>query len=425
MKPSGALTQTYPADAGTHVGSLAVSQKGIGTDHSFPLWPPLPFGSPIGEPDGVETAVEVDFDYARVPHSLFLEPVCAGLDRWAPLLPPLVPKISLGEGATPLIEAPELRAWANIPGRVMIKDESRNPTWSHKDRLNRIAVGTGLQVGAQGIAVASTGNHGISAAAYAAKAGLPCIVLSLDSISSAAATMLSAFGAKAVVAPLDQRWSFIKRLVDEKGFHSVSNMTTYHTGHPFGPEGYKTIAYEIFLDLGRRVPSCVVVPTGYGELLYGIQKGFQELRILGLTSRIPRMVSVEPASCGPIARALAEGRRAVRIALGETAAVAIATPVGGVRGTAALRNSDGIALLVDDTAAFEAQEIAAKAGHFMEVSSAAAVAGLRILAQEYIDTIDDIVVVQTSTGLKGEPTSNSKPVKIANWADLQTVLGLT
>src|SRR5260370_77076 len=83
----------------------------------------------------------------------------------------------------------------------------------------------------------------------------------------------------------------------------ASNLTRFHTCHPFGPEGYKTLAYEIFAQLGGQVPATVVIPTGYGELLFGVTKGFRELRRFGLASKMPRMLSAEPAVRAPLAYA--------------------------------------------------------------------------------------------------------------------------
>lgn len=143
--------------------SLATLQRSLGDPTvSYPLWPPMTNGCPRTSTDEISYPVEVDYAYDRVDPVMFATTTerGGGLDRWAPLLPPLAAP-GLGEGGTPLIE---------VETGVYIKDESRNPTWSHKDRMNRCTVSAAVAAGAPGIVVASSGNHGASAAAYAARA---------------------------------------------------------------------------------------------------------------------------------------------------------------------------------------------------------------------------------------------------------------
>ncbi|MGO4759735.1 threonine synthase, partial [Streptomyces sp. 2MCAF27] len=111
--------------------SLATGQRSLGDPAiHYSLWPPLINGCPRTSTDAVAYPLEVDYAYDRVPADLFGRPAAHGLERWAPLLPPLAAP-GLGEGNTPLVQ---------LPDGVYVKDESRNPTWSHKDRLNRVAV---------------------------------------------------------------------------------------------------------------------------------------------------------------------------------------------------------------------------------------------------------------------------------------------
>ncbi|WP_269858286.1 threonine synthase [Streptomyces sp. RPT161] len=369
--------------------SLANGQRSLGDpDIGYPLWPPLTSGCPRTSTDEVAYPLEVDYTYEKVDRALFTRPGQVnrgdGHDRWAPLLPPLSAP-GLGEGGTPLVE---------IGDGVFIKDESRNPTWSHKDRLNRCTVSAAVGVGAEGIVVASSGNHGASAAAYAARAGLRCVVLGSDSMPPAVDSFLNAYGAVVLPVPQEDRWPLMRRLVDRLGLHPVSNLTVTHTGHPFGPEGYKTIAYEVFTELG--VPRAVFVPTGYGELLYGVWKGFAELKRLGVAERTPRMFSCEPAAGGPLAASLRSGRLGVPIEVGPTSAYAIDCSVAGHRGVVAIRESGGQALLVSDEEMRSAQSEMARQGLWAEVSSAAALAGLRGLG----GFDGPVVCVSTSSGFK-------------------------
>ncbi|WP_432094033.1 threonine synthase [Streptomyces sp. bgisy100] len=372
--------------------SLATGQRSLGDPSvSYPLWPPLTSGCPRTGTDEVAHPVEVDYAYGRVPRNLFdraaasCVPAGGGLERWAPLLPPLAAP-GLAEGGTPLVD---------LGDGVYIKDESRNPTWSHKDRLNRCTASAAVGSGAEGIVVASSGNHGASAAAYAARAGLRCVVLCSADAPPAVRSFLQAYGAVVLPVPTEARWPLLRRIVDRLGYHPVSNLTPQsHTGHAFGPEGYKTVAYEIFTELG--VPQAVFVPTGYGELLFGIWKGFAELVRLGLADRTPRVYSCEPAAGGPLHAALRAGRPALTVPSGPTGAYAIDCTVGGVRGTVAVRESGGDALLVDDAALTAAQAELSRSGLWPELSAAAGLAGLRGLG----DRSGPVVCVSTSSGFK-------------------------
>lgn len=369
--------------------SLATRQRSMGDPElAYPLWPPLTTGCPRTSTDRVAFPVEVDFDYDKVRPELFLDSGAGasrdGLDRWAPLLPPLIAQ-GLGEGGTPLIDLGE---------GVYVKDESRNPTWSHKDRLNRCTASAAVGVGAPGIVVASSGNHGASAAAFAARAGLRCVVLASTEMTPAVDSFLHAYGAVVLPVPVAARWPLARQLVERLGLHPVSNLTVTHTGHAFGAEGYKTIAYEIFTELG--VPEAVFVPTGYGELLFGIWKGFAELKRLGLTQRAPRMFACEPAAGGPLRAALDQGRPAGQVTVGPTSAYGIACPVGGYRGVVAVRDSVGQALLVTDEEMADAQAALARQGLWVELSSAAGLAGLRSVG----DIDGPVVCVSTSSGFK-------------------------
>ncbi|WP_235854344.1 threonine synthase [Nonomuraea aridisoli] len=165
--------------------------------------------------------------------------------------------------------------------------------------------------------------------------------------------------------------------MDRLGYHPVSNQTVTHTGHPFGPEGYKTIAYELFLQLGE-VPAAVFAPTGYAELLYGVWKGFVELRLLGVAGRTLRMFSCETAAGGPHARAVATGAPAAIVELGHSDAYGIAGPVGGHRGVVAVRDSGG-------------------EGLWQELSGTEGLAAYRKLRRDFDGPV---VCVATSTGFK-------------------------
>ncbi|MEU1819734.1 pyridoxal-phosphate dependent enzyme [Streptomyces roseifaciens] len=373
--------------------SLATSQRSLGDPEvRHPLWPPLVAGCPTTSTDTIAHPLQVDYAYDKVSSALFTGAGSnaasgAGHNRWAPLLPPLLAP-GLGEGGTPLI---------GIGDGVFIKDESRNPTWSHKDRLNRVTTSAAVGVGASGIVVASSGNHGASAAAYAARAGLRCVVLASADMPPAVASFLNAYGAVVLPVPAADRWPLMRLIVDRTGLHPVSNLAVTHTGHPFGAEGYKTVAYEIFADLG--VPSAVFVPTGYGELLFGVWKGFTELHRLGLAESVPRIHACEPALGGPLHAALRQGVPAARVDVGDSDAYGIDCAVGSIRGVLAVRGSGGSSLLVSDEQMRAAQAELAGHGLWAELSAAAGLAGLRSAGRE-VEREGPVVCISTSSGFK-------------------------
>ncbi|MCX4986242.1 pyridoxal-phosphate dependent enzyme [Streptomyces sp. NBC_00572] len=392
--------------------SLALAQRSL-ADPSVrhPLWPPLTRGCPVTSTDEIAYPLDIDYAYDDVPADLFTRPAAHGLDRWAPLLPPLAAP-GLGEGNTPMVE---------LPDGVWIKDESRNPTWSHKDRLNRVAVSAAVASGARGIVVSSSGNHGAAAAAYAARAGLPCAVFTSPDAPPAVASHLRAYGATVLTVPYASVRPLMRRIVDELGFQSVSSVTDRgHTGHPFGPEGYKTLAYEIALDLGR-APTAVHLPTGYGELLFGVAKGFQELVRLGVTDSVPRMYATEPAAAGALTEALRTGTPVARVPVGPTTAYAIDCEFNSYRGVLAVRDTGGAARTVTDGQMTVAREELAMLGLWCETSSAAGLAGLRAHGPSEND--GPVVCVVTSSGYKDIATARETYAPTApEWASIKAAL---
>lgn len=409
-----ANTDCYP--------TAAVGQQSIhDITRKFPLLPPVVNGSVSSLGDEFRAPVEVVYDYAGVDTSIFDQVISGrGIDQWSMVLPPLVAGKGLGEGNTALVAMPELAKWAGLDAEVFVKDESRNPTWSHKDRLNRCTISAARLSGASGVVVASSGNHGASAAAYSARLGLPCIVLASSTAPPAMQTFVNAYGAAVVAVPAAKRWPLLREVVARLGFHPVSNMTEEsHTGHAFGTEGYKTIAYEIFIELNRVVPSVVLIPTGYGELAYGVWKGFVELKLLGLTTDLPRIVVCETSAYGAHKKAIDEGVPAASIKpSGSTNALSIAVEIGGHRAVAAALRSSGQAVLVDDAEMVEAQITLAREGLWVELSAASSVAALRRLSRDAGER-RPIVCIATSSGFKDVGVgSHPLPVCDGTWDEL-------
>lgn len=380
--------------------SLARSQNSL-FDYNIkhPLFPVLISGCPISSNDHVQYPLEIGYDYSKVDASIF-STKASSLNHWQQLLPPIDQAYSLGEGNTPLLKASRLKAQYALPNDLFFKIESANPTWSHKDRYNFCVMNAAVKSNAKGIVVASSGNHGASAAAYAARAGLHCTVIVSDDCPLHILKFISAYGAEIVKVPHDLRWLTLRQYVLEKGYHPASNYTNIPTGHPFGVEGYKTIAYELFQQLNFSAPGAVLIPTGYGELFFGIWKGFNELKTLGLIDAMPYMVSCEPMGGGPLHKAYISGEFPIFLEAFSTKAYAIACRKTGYRGLYVLKNALSQSLLVLDDDMLEAQKLLGSEGVWSELSSASSVAALKYLDLTQISPEKPVVSIITSSGFK-------------------------
>ncbi|WP_210245184.1 threonine synthase [Martelella alba] len=382
-------------------GSLAIGQRSLGDpSRLFPLTPVIVDGCPASSGEAMQYPLEIDYDYDAVDRRLFEQAPGPGLDRWAPLLPPLAKGLSMGEGGTPLIAAEAFGRSIGIAGNLYLKDESRNPTWSHKDRLNLCVVSAAIASGARGIAVASSGNHGAAAAAYAARAGLPCVVVTSGGMPPAFRDFLMSLGARVVVTPEDRRWPVLRRIVNETGFMPASNLTRFHTGNPYGPEGYKTIAYELFLQLDHTVPDHILAPTGYGEMLFGVWKGFQELKRLGLVDRLPTIYACEPAIRGPLRRAVSSNAAAAEVSGPASIAVGIACAVSSYRGAVAIESRADRALPASETEIAAMRARLAATGLYQEFSGVAGLAAASEATSRGLVLDGKVVAIMTSSGLK-------------------------
>ena len=363
----------------------------------------------------------VSYDYKRLTECTTRETFGkkgSGLWSFSDLLPVQDNRyqVTLDEGHTPLIKSNRLNEELDLDN-LFIKDESRNPTWSFKDRNCCCAISKGIELGATVAVIASSGNHGASTAAYASKAGIQSVIFTKGSINDAFTTQIQAYGGLIVpVTTSEGRWILMERCVKEKGWYPMGSYTNpMPTGQPFGIEGSKTLGYEIIQDLDWRVPEKVVLPLGLGEGFYGTWKGLSEMGQLGLVDNTPSMISVEVEDGAPLAKALNRGLDHVeKIAPApSTLASSIATSITSYQAMRAIKDSTGIATSVSDEMILAAQKLlASKEGLYSEPASAAAVAGVRSLREEgRIDRDETIVIVLTSTGMK-DPYATTIPPPI-------------
>ncbi len=355
--------------------------------------------------------VACTYDYGRIKQAFKKELLAERpptMWRYRELLPPDEENIvSLSEGMTPLVKCPSLGERLGLKN-LYVKDESRNPTWSFKDRLASSSVSMALQFGAKGVTASSSGNHGASTAAYAARAGLDCVIFTTEDYPMTMRTLMQAYGAKVVSTPTRKdRWKLQEAFVEEYDWYSTAPFVHPPPGYePYGVDGHKSIGFEICEQLGWRAPDKMVAPVGGGGSLYGSWKGFGEFFDLGFIDSKPQMIAAQVF--GPLKNALAKGLDYVEEVPGRPT---VAFSVGGTGGTyqalKVLMDSDGFAETASDEEIMEMQlELAATEGIYAEASgvlSLAVVKKLRDMGKVAQD--ETVVALLTSGGLKDPPTT--------------------
>ena len=333
----------------------------------------------------------------------------ASLWRYAPLLPvsDVTRAVSLGEGWTPLMDAPRLARALGMRA-LAVKDEGRNPSGTFKDRGAAVAVSRYVELGVKTVAHNSSGNAGGSWSLYAARAGIRCVnVLPTD------AQPASRQQCRAANQPtfLLENWHEGGRVVaDACERYDWLNICTLR--EPYRLEGKKTMGLEIVEQRGWRLPDVVVYPMGGGLGALGIFKAFAELLELGWVSgRMPRLYVTQYAGCAPVVKAYEEGRSecepwgAIDIPPG---GLKSPNPPGGRAVLRIIREHGGGALGVTTQEALAAvDEMAREEGIFACPESATTLAGLRkARAQGWVSSDEDVVLISTGSALKSIPTLN-------------------
>lgn len=328
-----------------------------------------------------------------------LSDICKrGMERYAAWMP-YTSWTSLGEGGTSCIGFPSLAEEVGSTA-VFIKNEGQNPTGSHKDRMSCLVVTRARAVGATKVVAASSGNGGASLALYAAAAGLHCRIVTTPALSPIYKRAISMSGAELVVAPdsLD-RWRLVSDMVESGGWFPATNYLQPPVGsNHFGVDGLKTVAFEIFEELGAGKVDVVVVPTSRGDLIWGLYEGFSHLLAKGLISSLPRLFAVEPFP--RISRVL-DGEAIDGDFSGATSLISIGGSTVTYQAVKAIQATAGGVVVVNDQAVAEDQGRLARHGCHAELSSAATLTGLKqLLAQGRIRSPDSIVLMSTSHGYK-------------------------
>ena len=303
------------------------------------------------------------------------------------------PRVSLGEGWTPLVT----RHWDGAP--VRFKLESQMPTGSFKDRGTAVMLNHLLEVGVGPIHEDSSGNAGSSIATYAAAAGLRCRIYVPASAPRGKVVQIAAAGAEVRAIP------GTREAVTEAALAAIGeSFYASHNWHPYFIEGTKTLAYELWEQLGFAVPDNILVPTGYGSNILGLDRGFDELIRQGEIARRPRLFAVQAENCSALAAAWAVGA-ADYVPFTPTATIAdgIATvkPVRTAEVLAALRRSGGGVVTVPEAEIGPTLKTLGRLGLFVEPTAATAGAALsRLLRDRTIRPDETTIVVLTGHGLK-------------------------
>jgi threonine synthase len=313
--------------------------------------------------------------------------------------------LSLGEGDTPLIPLDRVRRKHNLPP-VYAKNETINPTQSFKDRGTAVAVQKAVALGIRTIGTLSTGNMAGSTAAYGAKAGLKTVVLLKEDMPDDKVRAAGIFGP--VLFKVKGNYGEVfARSLEVGGKCGIYFMNSID---PLRIEGYKVTGYEIFQQLGGRVPRYLFVPVSSGGHLIGLIRAFLDLRTERFSNGLPIFVGVQAKGCSPIARACAAGRdRVTPFRRGETIAHAISnpSPPAGNLTLKLIRENGGMVMAVTDAEILAAQrDLAELEGLFADPASATVLAALTKLSRrQKLSLKDDVVLVITGSGLKSMETT--------------------
>ncbi len=306
--------------------------------------------------------------------------------------------ITLNEGNTLLIKADNLSKKLNLDCELYLKFEGQNPTGSFKDRGMTMAVTKAVEEGSQAVVCASTGNTSASAAAYAAKARIKCLVLIPENaIALGKLAQAITYGAQvlAIQGNFDDALNLVRQIAEELPITLVNSI------NPFRIEGQKTGAFEICEQLGES-PDYLFIPVGNAGNITAYWKGFNEYYERNLISKLPRMCGFQAAGSAPIVLG-----RAVPNPETIATAIRIGNPASWQKAEEARDKSDGLIDLVSDEEILSAYKLlASEEGIFAEPASAASVAGVIKLAQTgYFKPNTKIVCILTGSGLKDPDTA--------------------
>jgi threonine synthase len=377
--------------------------------------------------------LEVTYDYEAMGAAVSRERIAAGplnIWRYTDLLPVDAGEpVSLGAGFTPLVRADRLAAELGL-GELWVKDDTRNPTGSFKDRVVSVALTKARELGFKVAACASTGNLANSVAAHAARAGMESVVLIPSDLESVKIITTAVFGG--TLLAVEGSYDDVNRLCAELATEYPDWAFVNVNVRPYYGEGSKTLAFEVAEQLDWQLPDHVVVPIASGSQLTKIDKGFRELITLGLVDPRPGVDRDDPAGpvrisgaqaegCSPVAQAFATGAadvRPVKTPATIAKSLAIGNPADGWYALEVARRTGGaIGSVTDDEVLDGIRLLARTEGIFAETAGGVTVATLGKLARAGLVRPDERVVVYvTGNGLK---TVEAFEGKVAPTATIQ------
>jgi threonine synthase len=304
--------------------------------------------------------------------------------------------ITMGEGCTPLIPR-------SLHGATpLLKCEWMMPTGSFKDRGASVMLSLLRAQGVRDVLEDSSGNGGAAVSAYAAAGGMRATIMAPASTSPAKTVQMRAHGATVELIPGSRQDT-----ADAAVRRSESVFYASHNWHPFFLQGTKTLAYELWEDLGFRAPDNIITPCGAGSNVLGCEIGFAELLRAGEVEAMPRIFAAQPANCGPIAAAFIAGSDvpvATEIAPTIAEGTAIAQPIRLAEVLGTLRETRGGAVMLSEAEIAGAMLELAQMGIYVEPTAAQAAAAFgKLLDAGTITPEQTTVLVLTGSGLKATP----------------------
>ncbi|WP_249227157.1 threonine synthase [Kutzneria sp. CA-103260] len=328
-------------------------------------------------------------------------------------------------GGTPLLSVPALRRTLGTP-RLWIKDETRNPSASNKDRATALVIEDGLRRGVGTITTASTGNAAVATAFGAAAAGMRAVIFVSTDCQPEKLALMTQAGARVFRVPE----GYAAAVDLSRAAARVFGWLDRNTGaNPFTIEAKKTVAFEVWEQLGRRLPDAMIVPVGDGPTLVALDKGFAELVSCGLATRRPRLIGIQAECCQPLVRAWfgvpagpAELNPAGTVADG----IAVVRPAIGDAVLDAVRRSGGSMVAVTESALLNAvATLAERAGVGAEPAGAAALGGLACAVERgLVDRSETTVLLVTGREVKagGAPPGAGRVVVVAGLDEVERAL---
>lgn len=355
--------------------------------------------------------LDIIYDYAALQRDLSPDVILSSQEgslwRYLPLLPvneihaPGTPMQAVGW--TPLFSPPELRSQLGIK-QLWIKDESRNPTASFKDRASAVVVAQAQETGVKIVVTASTGNAGAALAGMAAAAGQKAVIFAPRNAPPAKIAQLLIYDAQVWLVDGNYDQAFDLSIAASNEFGWYCRNTGYN---PFSLEGKKTAAFEIWEQLIRlnsfESPLAVFVSVGDGNIISGLHKGFKDLQALGWLERMPRIFGVQAEGSAAIANAFKAGVEEITPVAAATLAdsISVDLPRDGVRAVRAASETGGAYLTVSDDDILAAIADLGRVGIFAEPAGATSYAGLKeALSQGFLGRDDPVIVLNTGSGLK-------------------------